>query len=163
MSVNYPSGPMKRVLALGLLLLVAGCGGGDKKNTDPVQTLPNDAKIRESVKNATLPGKAEFPQPGGKTLEQLANTLQAGPSLAMASSVFTVGANRMAFGVIAKDGTPVYGKTAVYVAPTPNDPAQGPFLAPADVLLTKKRYRSKQAALTTDPFYAVYGAKVPFA
>jgi hypothetical protein len=163
MSVNYPSGPMKRVLALGLLLLVAGCGGGDKKNTDPVQTLPNDAKIRESVKIATLPGKSDFPRPGGKTLEQLANTLQAGPQLAMASSVFTVGDNRMAFGVIAKDGVPIYGQTAVYLAPTPNDPAEGPFVAPADVLGTLPRYRSKQAALTTDPFYAVYGADVPLA
>ena len=124
---------MKRALVLGLLLLVAGCGGGNSKTNDPVQSLPDDAKIREAVQNATLPGKSEFPQPGGKTLEQLANTLQAGPSLAMASSVFTVGDNRMAFGVIAKDGVPVYGKTAVYVAPTPNDPAQGPFLAPADV------------------------------
>ena len=152
---------MKRLLALGLVLLVAGCGSG-KQNEDPVQTLPNDAKIRANVKDASLPGKAEFPQPGGKTLEQLANTLQAGPSLAMASSVFTVGDNRMAFGVIAKDGVPIYGKTAVYVAPTPNDPAEGPFVAPADVLLTLPRYRSKQAALTTDPFFAVYGADVPF-
>jgi len=152
---------MKRALALGLLLLVAGCGGGSKTD-DPVQTLPKDAKIRDAVKNASFPGKAEFPQPGGKTLEELANTLQAGPSLAMASSVFTVGDNRMAFGVIAKDGVPVYGQTAVYVAPTPNDPAEGPFVAPADVLLTLPRYRSKQAALTTDPFYAVYGADVPF-
>jgi hypothetical protein len=160
MSVNYPSASMKRVLVLGLLALVAGCGGNNKSD-DPVQSLPNDAKIRENVQNATLPGKAEFPQPGGKTLEQLANTLQAGPQLAMASSVFTVGDNRMAFGVIAKDGVPVYGKTAVYVAPTPSDPAEGPFVAPADVLLTQARYRSKQAALTTDPFYAVYGADVP--
>jgi hypothetical protein len=151
---------MKRALVLGLLLLVAGCGGGSK-NEDPVQSLPNDAKIRDAVKNASFPGKAEFPQPGGKSLEELANTLQAGPQLAMASSVFTVGDNRMAFGVIAKDGVPIYGKTAVYVAPTPSDPAQGPFVAPADVLLTLPRYRSKQAALTTDPFYAVYGADVP--
>jgi len=29
------------------------------------------------------------------------------------------------------------------------------------VLLTQPRYRSKQAALTTDPFFAVYGADVP--
>jgi hypothetical protein len=118
--------------------------------------------VREAVQNASLPGKGEFPAPAGKTLEQLANTLQAGPSLAMASSVFTVGDNRMAFGVIAKDGVPVYGQTAVYVAPTPSDPAEGPFVAPADVLLTQPRYRSKQAALTTDPFFAVYGAAVPF-
>ena len=152
---------MKRALVLGLLLLVAGCGGGNNRTEDPVQSLPNDAKIRDAVQNATVPGKSEFPQPGGKTLEQLANTLQAGPSLAMASSVFTVGDNRLAFGVIAKDGVPVYGKTAIYVAPKPSDPAEGPFVAPADVLLTQPRYRSKQAALTTDPFFAVYGADVP--
>jgi hypothetical protein len=152
---------MKRALALGLLLLVAGCGGGSNSK-DPTQSVPSDNGVREAVKNATLPGKTDFPQPGGKTLEQLANSLQAGPSLAMASSVFTVGDNRLAFGVIAKDGVPVYGKTAVYVAPTPSDPAEGPFVAPADVLLTLPRYRSKQAALTTDPFFAVYGAAVPF-
>jgi hypothetical protein len=154
---------MKRVLVLGLLALVAGCGGGSAKSNDPVQSLPNDAKIRDAVKSASVPGKADFPEPGGKSLEELANTLQAGPSLAMASSVFTVGDNRMAFGVIAKDGVPVYGQTAIYVAPKPSDPAEGPFVAPADVLLTLPRYRSKQAALTTDPFYAVYGADVPFA
>ena len=44
--------------------------------------------------------------------------------------------SRMAFGMIDADGTPVYGPTAVYVAPTPGAPAEGPFVAPADVLLT---------------------------
>ena len=38
----------------------------------------------------------------------------------------------------------------------------GPFVAPADVLLTDTRYRSKQAATTEDPFVAVYGADVEF-
>ena len=64
--------------------------------------------------------------------------------------------------MIAADGTPVYGPTAIYVAPTPGDPAEGPFVAPADVLLTDARYRSKQAATTEDPFVAVYGADVEF-
>ena len=64
--------------------------------------------------------------------------------------------------MIGQDGTPVYGPTAVYVAPTPSDPAEGPFVAPADVLLTDARYRSKQAATTEDPFVAVYGADVEF-
>ena len=69
----------------------------------------------------------------------------------------------MAFGVIAEDGMPVYGPTAVYVAPEPGAPAEGPFVAPADVLMTEARYRSKQAATTEDPFVAVYGADVKFA
>ena len=89
--------------------------------------------------------------------------MAAGPQLALASSVFTTpGDSRMAFGMINPDGTPVYGPTAVYVAPTPGAPAEGPFVAPADVLLTDKRYRSKQAATTADPFVAVYGADVKF-
>ena len=66
--------------------------------------------------------------------------------------------NRLTFGVIGQDGAPIYGPTAVYIAPTPEEPAQGPFLAPADVLLTQDRYKSKQAATETDPFAAVYAA-----
>jgi hypothetical protein len=76
--------------------------------------------------------------------------------------VFTVGENRLAFGVIDGQGQFVYGQTALYVAPTPEEPAKGPFLAPADVLVTEGRYRSKQAATETDPFAAVYAAQVPF-
>ena len=68
----------------------------------------------------------------------------------------------MAFGVIGNDGKPVYGPTAIYVAPTPTDPAEGPFVAPADVLLTDARYRSKQAATEQDPFAAIYAANVKF-
>jgi hypothetical protein len=153
---------MRRALVLGLVLLLAACGGA-KKPSDPVQSVPDDNGVRTAVRDASAPLKADFPVPAGKSLEQLANTIKAGPDLAMASSVFTVGANRMAFGVLTKDGVPVYGKTALYVAPAPNKPAEGPFVAPADVLLTDARYRSKQAALTSDPFYAVYGAQVPFA
>ena len=53
------------------------------------------------------------------------------PSLALASSVFTTGGDsRMAFGMIAKDGTPVYGPTAVYVAPTPERSGRGPVPRP---------------------------------
>ena len=40
--------------------------------------------------------------------------------------------------------------------------AKGPFVAPADVLLTEGKYRSKQAATEQDPFSAVYAAQVPF-
>jgi hypothetical protein len=154
---------MRPVLVLGLVLLLAGCGGGAKKNADPVQFVPSENGIRDAVQKASGPTKAEFPAASGKSLEQLANTLAPGPSLALASSVFTVGDNRMAFGVIGKDGVPVYGQTAIYVAPAPNKPAEGPFVAPADVLLTQARYRSEQAAKTSDPFVAVYGADVAFA
>ena len=48
----------------------------------------------------------------------------------MASSVFTPGENRMAFGMIDRKAGFLYGKTAVYVAPTPEAKAQGPFRRP---------------------------------
>jgi hypothetical protein len=76
--------------------------------------------------------------------------------------VFTVGRQRLAFGVIDEQGQFVYGKTAVYLARSPDEPAQGPFVAPADVLVTEGRYRSRQAAEESDPFAAVYAAQVPF-
>ena len=59
-------------------------------------------------------------------------------------------------------GKPVYGETAVYVARTPDAKAQGPFPAPADVLVTSPPFRSKQAATESDPFAAIYAATVPF-
>jgi len=158
---------MPRVFALiaaALALLVAACGGSDNDAPkDPVGNVPSENGIRESVQGAAEPTAADFPASDGKTLQELADTMAAGPELALASSVFTTGGDsRMAFGMINKDGTPVYGPTAVYVAPTPGDPAEGPFLAPADVLLTEPRYRSKQAATTVDPFVAVYAGDVQF-
>jgi hypothetical protein len=159
---------MPRVVALiaaVLCVLVAACGGDSDNEApqDPVGNVPSENGVREAVQSASTPAETDFPASGGKTLEELANTMAAGPELALASSVFTTGGgSRMAFGMINQDGTPVYGPTAIYVAPTPGDPAEGPFLAPADVLLTEARYRSKQAATTQDPFVAVYGASVDF-
>jgi hypothetical protein len=155
------------LFTLLLALFVAACGGGDKSPdtpSDPAENIPTENGIRLSVQKASQPDEAEFPASKGKTLQELADKMAAGPSLALASSVFTTpGENRMAFGMIAADGTPVYGQTAVYVAPNPGAPAEGPFVAPADVLLTEARYRSEQAAKTQDPFVAVYGADVQFA
>jgi hypothetical protein len=155
------------ILTASLALFVAACGGSNKEPTTPsdaVQNVPSENGVRENVKKASEPAAAEFPPADGATLQELADKMAAGPQLALASSVFTSpGDNRMAFGMINTDGTPVYGATAVYVAPTPGAKAEGPFVAPADVLLTDKRYRSKQAATTTDPFVAVYGADVKFA
>jgi hypothetical protein len=148
---------------LGALLLIAGCGG-DEGSADPVSRVPTEGGLQERVRAASQPREADFPRSGGKTLQQLAEEVRGGGSAeaGLATSVFTVGDSRLAFGVIDNQGQFVYGKTAVYVAPTPRDRAKGPFLAPADVLITEGRYRSKQAATEGDPFAAVYAARVPF-
>jgi hypothetical protein len=148
---------------LGALMLVAGCGGDDGSD-DPVSRVPTEGGLQDRVRAASQPREADFPASKGKTLEQLAQEVRGGGSVeaGLATSVFTVGEDRLAFGVIDDQGQFVYGKTAVYVAPTPKDPAAGPFLAPADVLVTEGRFRSRQAATETDPFAAVYEAHVPF-
>ena len=149
---------------LGALMLVTGCGGDDGSSTDPVSQVPTEGGLQQRVRAASQPRESDFPSAKGKTLQQLAEEIRGGGSAeaGLATSVFTVGKDRLAFGVIDDQGQFVYGKTAVYVAPTPNDRAKGPFVAPADVLATEGRYRSKQAATETDPFAAVYQSEVPF-
>src|SRR5687767_8813578 len=98
------------LLSLVLAVLVTACGGGDDAPRDPVQNVPSENGIRESVQAAATPTATEFPPAEGRTLDELSKQVAPGPSLALASSVFTSpGDNRMAFGVIAEDGTPVYG------------------------------------------------------
>ena len=148
---------------VGALVLAAGCGGGDDA-ADPVSQVPTEGGLQDRVRAASQPRAADFPSADGKTLQELAGEVRGGGGVeaGLASSVFTVGRQRLAFGVIDDQGQFVYGKTAVYAAPTPEDPAQGPFVAPADVLVTEGRYRSRQAAAEGDPFAAVYAAQVPF-
>jgi hypothetical protein len=149
-------------VAAALVLVLAGCGGG-KQAADPVEQVPAAGGLRNAVRTAQSPRPADFPATRGRSLQQVADAIGGGKlEAALASSVFDVGTNRLAFGVIDDQGQFVYGKTAVYVAPKPGSPAQGPFVAPADVLLTRPAYRSKQAATEQDPFSAVYAAQVPF-
>jgi len=152
------------LVLLAVAALLAGCGGsGSSDSKDPVAQVPAAGGVRVKVKAAQSVTAADFPAPAGRTLQQVANAGGTnGQQLGLASSVFTTGLNRLAFGVIDSHSGFVYGKTAIYVAPSPDQPARGPYPAPADVLLTQGRYRSKQAATEQDPFAAIYAAQVPF-
>ena len=156
---------MRRLVVVGLLLALAGCGGGEGSSTDNgVERVPAEGGLREQVRAAQAVRASDFPDAGGRTLDEVADEIRGGGTVevGLATSVFTVGKSRLAFGVIDQQGQFVYGPTAVYVAPQPGARAQGPFAAPADVLVTEGRYRSRQAAEETDPFAAVYQAQVPF-
>ena len=156
----------RRLLACAVLAvtLLAGCGGEDGAD-DPASRVPAEGGLQDRVRAAQAVEEADFPSAEGKTLNALAEEIRGGGTteVGLATSVFTVGRNRLAFGMIDDQGQFVYGPTAVYVARSPEDPALGPFVAPADVLVTEGRYRSKQAATEDDPFAAVYQAQVPFA
>ena len=155
---------MRRLVIVGLLLALVGCGGGEASSDNGVEQVPVEGGLREQIRAAQGVQASDFPDAGGRTLDDVAAEIRGGGTVevGLASSVFTVGGGRLAFGVIDDGGQFVYGPTAVYVAPTPNSRAQGPFAAPADVLMTEPRYRSRQAAEETDPFAAVYQAQVPF-
>ena len=155
---------MRSRLAVLAVLLLAGCGSSGGGGGDPVAQLPEAGGQRDAVRAATAPDRARFPATQGRTLQEVANALDGtGPDAIMASSVFTVGRNRLAFGEIdGKTNAFVYGPTAIYVARSPDDRARGPYLAPADLLLTKPAYRSRQAAAEGDLFAAVYAADVSF-
>jgi len=157
--------PRARVLAgvLAALMAVGGCGGDDGGDApaDPVAEVP--PVLQDQVRAARDPQPGEFPATGGKTLQALADEIGGGPEMGLAGSVFLAGEeNRVAFGVIDADAGFLYGKTALYVARNPGAPAKGPYVAPADVLVTEAPYRSQQAATEADPFAAVYAARVPF-
>ena len=152
------------MLAALLAGAMVGCGGDGGDSDDPVSRVPAEGGLQENVRAASKPDASIFPATEGKSLNDLAEEIRGGGSteVGLATSVFTVGEDRLAFGMIDDQGQFVYGPTAVYMAPTPDKPAQGPFLAPADVLITEGRYRSKQAAEESDPFAAVYEAQVEF-
>jgi hypothetical protein len=155
---------MRRLSILAIAAAVAaltGCGGGGS-TSEPISNVPEKGGLRAEVASAADPVKTDFPAAQGRSLQQVADSLTGGVEAGLAGSVFTQGRNRLAFGVIDKDGKFVYGKTAVYIAPSPNAKARGPYPAPADVLVTDPPYRSRQAASDTAPFAAVYGAQVPF-
>ena len=153
------------VVSAVLALALAGCGGddddGDESPNEPSGTSDISPDFTRALDEAASPTKADFPAPAGRSLQALANSIQAGGQIGLASSVFEVGKNRLAFGLIDNENKLIYGKTAVYVAPTPKDQAQGPFLAPADSLVTEGEFRSQTAAAETDTIAAIYGAQVP--
>jgi hypothetical protein len=155
---------MRRLVPLllaAVALLVSACGGST--SSDPTQSVPKAGGLQQRIRTASAPQRATFPATRGRTLQQVGDAIGPnGTSVALASSQLDVGTNRLAFGVIDSQGQPVYGQTALYIARKPGGRALGPYLAPADVLLTQPRYRSRQAATAGDPFAAVYAAQVPF-
>lgn len=149
-------------------LLLAGCGGSSSEKQST--TKPSEkalqsvsGKLRNELRSATRVNPAQFPSAKGKTLQQVSDSLTGtGTTLGLASSIFTPGINRLAFGVIDGENRYVYAPTVVYTAATPTEQARGPYPAPADLLVTDAPHRSQNAANPKDLFAAIYAAQVPF-
>lgn len=166
MSHRDPSRRPRRRALLGagcVALLVAGCGG-DSGSTGDAKPPPGVSQSRFAalLADAAKVTKANFEPAAGRTLTRIAQSAKSQAQLGFASSVIEPGPNRLAFGVIDQQNNFLYGRTAVYVAKTENSPARGPFVAPADTLVTKPAFRSQTAASDSDPIAAIYSANVTF-
>jgi hypothetical protein len=134
----------------------AGCDGSDADGGGASSPNASPPAPPPEVAAAQHPARSEFPGARGQTLRDLADTLNGGPAVALATAIHTPGRNRVAFGLIQPDGRFLYGKTAVYVARGENAPARGPYVAPADSLEVRPPFRSA----SDDDVKAVYRAEV---
>ncbi len=149
-------------LAAVAATLLGGCGGGSDRDRARPPLAESSAALRAQLQGATRSQASDFPATRGRSLRAVADAATAGTQIGLAGTLFTPGLNRLAFGVIGADSGFVYGKTAVYVADSPDAKARGPFPAPADLLITDPAYRSRTAAAGGDTFAAIYEARVPF-
>jgi hypothetical protein len=153
-------------LAATTVVLLAGCGGGNggsSSGSAPAPRGPSSAALRTKLDEATKVTATSFPAAGGRTLRQVADGIDGtGTQVSFATQTLVTGPNqRLAFGVIDDKTGFVYAPTAIYLAPTENAKAQGPYPAPADLLLTDAPFRSQNAATESDPFAAIYETHAP--
>lgn len=155
-------GRRSTVVALASLAL-SGCGGGESAQTAPEPRGPASDELRAALERATLSRSEDFPAASGRTLREIADSLDGtGTQVAFATQTLVTGHQRLAFGIIDAGNRFVYAPSAVYVADGPNRPARGPYPAPADLLVTDPAFRSQQAATEEDPFAAIYETIVDF-
>src|SRR5687767_8006138 len=100
---GIPCCPMAKalvsLLALAAALAFAGCGDDDGKEAKG----PSAAERLRQVERETSAVRDQFPSAKGRTLQQVANRLDPGPEVALATSAFTPGRNRLAFGLLDAD------------------------------------------------------------
>ena len=128
-----------------VVIAVVGCGGddgGSERATAPEKT----------------PAPVSFPSPGGRGLEELISGLgEQGPVLAAAVSELEPGRNRFGFGLFDRARKQISeAPAALYLAPKAGGPAQGPFRARWESMVTEPQFRSKSVATDPDAAVAVY-------
>jgi len=148
-------------LLMALALLVAGCGGddGDSPQGGEGEGAKSSRPSAAVIEQARSPKRSDFPAARGRSLEEISADMPA-VNAGLATSVFTPGPNRLAFGMLDDKRTFIYGPSAVYFARTPTGRARGPFLAPADPLVVEPPFRSQGAAEPGGDIAAIYDARL---
>jgi hypothetical protein len=165
-----------RLAGLGILsaVLLAACGSSSQSSTSPAaHTTPASAVSTTSsasgapappaasvLRAAERPGAHAFPAARGRSLRSLSKLAAASVQLGAATGTFTPGDRRFAFALTDKAGSFLYAPTALYISRTPDAPAKGPFLAPADPMGVAPQYRSQENA-GPGGIEAIYATRLP--
>ncbi len=152
--------------AAAAILTLAGCGGATSSRSQSTpstraRSTPAASSALSGITAAERPSLGEFPPAAGRSLRQLAAQVSSTAQLGAANGTFTPGPRRrLAFALT--DGAQhfIYAPTAVYIAPSPAAPAQGPFLAPADPMTVPPEFRSTENSAPGE-LAAIYWTELP--
>jgi hypothetical protein len=137
-------------LLAGLALVSCGGGGGGSGSS------ATGAK-------AALVKPSDFPNAGGKTLDQLQKELGPGPVLAPAVSDLKPGINRFGFGLFDRSRKQITETpAAIYLQDVKGGPVLGPFVARDEPLTVKAEYQSETVAKDPNAASSVYVADITF-
>jgi hypothetical protein len=159
-------------------LVIAGCGSSSSSSSSAAAKASSSTPAATTTSSVTTasttalppavnelpaaehPSTGQFPAAHGKTLAQLATLVKSSAQFGAATGTFTPGTRRLAFGLTAHSGAFIYAPTAVYISKSPNAPAKGPYLAPADPMSVKPQFRSKENS-GPGGIKAIYAAQIP--
>ena len=143
---------MLLTMAAALTVAVSACGGGGGGSDTSMGATP-----------PKVPSVTQFPKVRGRTMNELASEVQAGPVMAPSESLFLPGKNRFGFGLFDRSRKQITDAPgAIYIAKDENSRAYGPYVARWESLDVKGRYLSKTVATDPDAAKTLYVADVPF-
>jgi hypothetical protein len=140
------------MLAAALAVVASSCGNGGGGSSSDVGATP-----------PKVPSVTQFPKVRGRTMTELAATVQPGPVLAPSVSLLVPGKNRFGFGLFDRQRKQITDAPgAIYIARGENSRAYGPYVARWESLEVKGHYLSKTVATDPDAAKTLYVADVPF-
>ena len=109
------------------------------------------------------PEAAAFPGPSGSLEELIAETGESELVVSPAGQAYTVGRNRLGFGVFTVEREQITdAEVALYAAHGPTGEAIGPFPAQVESLETEPAFTARNTAADPDAARVVYVSDVPF-
>jgi hypothetical protein len=141
-----------------LMLVVALCAG--------LSSCGASSGGSGSAASATVPqvpSVTQFPKVRGRTMNELAAHVQAGPVLAPSVSLLLPGVNRFGFGLFDRQRKQITDAPgALYISRGANARAHGPYVARWESLKVTGRYLSRTVATDPDAAQTLYVAHLPF-